>query len=73
MVFLLVAAKSVFFDDSRVILEDIKHSNEEDRYYCIGKTINGILTVRFTYRENKICIIGAGNCRKQRRIYEKRD
>jgi predicted RNA binding protein YcfA (HicA-like mRNA interferase family) len=32
---------------------------------------DGILTVRFTYRKNKIRIIGAGYWRKGKEIYEK--
>jgi len=29
------------------------------RYYCFGKVGDGILTVRFTYRNNVIRIIGS--------------
>ena len=64
-------AQFAFLDERRVILEDLEHSNDEKRYYCLGKVGGGILTVRFTYRENKIRIIGAGYWRKGKRIYEK--
>ncbi len=64
-------AKNVFFDPDRIIIEDIEHSEDEDRFYCIGKIDEDILTVRFTYRGNKIRIIGAGNWRKERKLYEK--
>ena len=37
---------------------------------CIGKVAGGILTVRFTHRKRKIRIIGAGNWRKGKKIYE---
>ena len=60
-----------FLDRNRVILEDLEHSDEEARYYCLGKVAGGIMTVRFTYRKNKIRIIGAGYWRKGKRIYER--
>jgi uncharacterized DUF497 family protein len=55
----------------RVIAEDRTHSSTEDRYYCIGRSGEGILTVRFTYREGVIRIIGAGYWRKGKQIYER--
>jgi len=64
-------AQLAFLDQNRVILEDLGHSNDEKRYYCLGKVAGGIMTVRFTYRENKIRIIGAGYWRKGKKIYEK--
>jgi uncharacterized DUF497 family protein len=64
-------AQRAFLDEKRVILEDLEHSEEENRYYCLGKVAGGILTVRFTYRRDKIRIIGAGYWRKGRNIYEK--
>jgi len=63
-------AQIAFFDKYRIILEDLEHSDEEKRYYCIGKVAEGIMTVRFTYRKNKIRIIGAGYWRKGKKIYE---
>ncbi len=58
-----------FADPSRVIAEDITHSQNEKRYYCFGKVGEGIITVRFTYRGNTIRIIGAGYWRKGRKVY----
>ena len=43
-------AQMVFFDPMRVIAEDLKHSDIEKRYYCIGMVDNEVITVRFTYR-----------------------
>lgn len=60
-----------FLDERRVILEDLDHSDDEKRYYCLGKVAGGIMTVRFTYRETKIRIFGAGYWRKGKRIYER--
>jgi uncharacterized DUF497 family protein len=64
-------AQLAFLDHSRVILEDLEHSNGETRYYCLGRVSSEIMTVRFTYRENKIRIIGAGYWRKGKKIYER--
>jgi len=63
-------AQQAFLDPHRVIAEDVSHSSEEDRYYCIGSVGDGIMTVRFTYRGNVIRIYGAGYWRKGRNIYE---
>jgi uncharacterized DUF497 family protein len=65
-----LAAQQAFLDPHRVIAEDITHSTEESRYYCMGHVDKGILTVRFTYRDNVIRIYGAGYWRKGRKIYE---
>ena len=64
-------AQFAFLDEHRVIMEDLEHSNDEKRYYCLGMVGGGIMTVRFTYRKNKIRIIGAGYWRKGKRIYER--
>lgn len=54
-------AQYAFYDQKRVIAEDLSHSISEKRYYCFGKVKDGILTVRFTYRQDRIRIIGASN------------
>ena len=64
-------AQFAFLDERRVILEDLDHSNDENRYYCLGKVGGGIMTVRFTYRDTKIRIFGAGYWRKGKQIYER--
>lgn len=66
-------AQYTFLDPKRIIAKDLKHSEEEDRYYCFGKVGDGIITVRFTYRENVIRIIGAGYWRKGKVAYEKKN
>lgn len=63
-------AADAFNDPKRIILKDEKHSDEEDRYFCIGKTSRGVCTVRFTVREGNVRIIGAGYWRRQRKYYE---
>jgi len=64
-------AQLAFLDHHRIILEDLEHSVNENRYYCLGEVMDGILTVRFTYRKSKIRIIGAGYWRKGKKIYER--
>jgi uncharacterized DUF497 family protein len=63
-------AQYAFADESRIISEDLDHSQNEKRYFCFGKVDNEIITVRFVYRNNKIRIFGAGYWRKGRKIYE---
>ena len=63
-------AQLAFTDAKRVIAEDLTHSHGEKRYYCIGRVGHGVITVRFTYREDVIRIIGAGYWRRGKRIYE---
>ena len=63
-------AQDAFFDVNRIILEDVKHSVSEKRYFCIEKTDEGILTVRFTMRGQKIRIFGAGYWRQGKKRYE---
>lgn len=67
-------AQFAFADPRRVIAEDLSHSSaEERRYYCFGRTGQGILTVRFTWRGGIIRIIGAGYWRRGKRIYEQQN
>jgi uncharacterized DUF497 family protein len=63
-------AQHAFGDPDRIIAEDVEHSQRERRYYCIGKVGNAIMTVRSTYRRNRIRIIGAGYWRKGKELYE---
>ena len=64
-------AQRAFLDSHRVIAKDIEHSGAEERFYCFGKTGNDVLTVRFTWRDGVIRIIGAGYWRKGKAIYER--
>lgn len=66
-------AQYAFIDPKRVIAEDCVHSKAEKRYYIFGKVKGGVLTVRFTYRKERIRIIGAGYWRKGKKIYEEQN
>ena len=65
-------AQYAFFDKQRIILKDEKHSREENRYFCIGRIEDGIVTVRFTVRKENIRIFGAGFWRTGRKLYEEK-
>jgi len=66
-------AQRAFFDPHRVIAEDLSHSGTEQRYYCFAWVDGGVMTVRFTWRENCIRIFGAGYWRKGKQIYEQQN
>ena len=63
-------AQKVFLDPLRIIVEDLDHSDHEKRWFCLGKVMGEILTLRFTHRSGKIRIIGAGYWRKGKKRYE---
>lgn len=64
-------AQLAFFDSRRVIADDVDHSTEDERrFYCFGWVEDGVLTVRFTVRGERIRIFGAGYWRRGKRIYE---
>ncbi len=64
-------AQYAFADPKRLILEDVAHSADEKRFFCIGKTNGGVATVRPVCRGQKIRIFGAGYGRKGKKFYEK--
>ncbi len=67
-------AQLAFDDTHHVIVPDIDHSENEERFFCFGYIPDmGVMTVRFTYRDHKIRIIGAGFWRKGRNIYYERN
>lgn len=66
-------AKTIFGDPFSITIDDPDHSELEQRFIDIGKSIDGkLLIVVYTERRNKIRII---SCRKatpaERRKYEK--
>lgn len=64
-------AQFAFGDPDRVIAKDLSHGADEQRYYCFGWVDGGVMTVRFTYREDVIRIFGAGYWRKGKATYER--
>jgi uncharacterized protein len=67
-------AEQVFADGRLMIADDVRHSQTEERYHAMGRTVVGrLLHVTFTLRENrtKIRVISARDMnRKERAIYE---
>jgi uncharacterized DUF497 family protein len=66
-------AQQAFLDPRRVLARDLEHSVSEDRYFCMRRVEEGVLTVRFTFRADIIRIIGAGFWRKGRETYEEKN
>ena len=60
-----------WLDPRRVTRADRKHSSpKEQRYFLFGEVSGSVLTVRFSRREEKVRILGAGYWREGRTIYE---
>ncbi|PCI35887.1 MAG: hypothetical protein COB50_05255 [Thiotrichales bacterium] len=65
--------EQVFFNMPLFVHVDAKHSNQEARWFALGKTnIDRTLFVAFTIRDNLIRVISARDMsKKERSIYEK--
>ena len=66
-------AVEAFKDPRRKLYVDEKHGHTEARMFCLGKVEGKVMTVRFTYREGRVRIYGAGFWRKGRVYYAKDD
>jgi len=66
--------EEVFFDENKVILKDVLHSDREERFVILGKTKKErLLFVVFTVRNDKIRVISARNVnQKERKLYFER-
>lgn len=64
--------EQVFFNLPLVAFEDVKHSQEEERYYTLGRTDEGRnLFIVFTIRKKLIRIISARDMnKKERQVYK---
>ncbi len=65
-------AEQIFVDEYVIVLPDVRHSQREDRYVALGKTIIGrLLFIVYTVRSRKIRIVSARPAdKKERRLYE---
>ena len=70
-----VESEQTFFNKPLLIAKDIQHSQEEDRFYVLGKTDQGRkLFIVFMIRKRPIRVISSRDMnRKERRIYERRE
>ena len=62
----------LFFNEPFLVLKDEEHSQNESRYYALGKTNrNRELFIVFTIRDDQIRVISARDMsRRERRYYE---
>lgn len=65
-------SEEVFYDDNKITLKDILHSDKEDRFIVLGKTKKSrLLFIVFTKRNHKIRIISARDTdKKEKKLYE---
>jgi len=65
--------EEIFFNKPIIVSNDAGHSENESRYYALGRTNeNKNLFIAYTIRENKIRIISARpQSKKERLNYEK--
>ena len=65
-------AEQVFLNEPLIVLDDLKHSDTEQRFHALGQTGEGrLLHITFTIRASTIRVISARNMhRKERAIYE---
>ena len=63
--------EQVFFNQPLVVQGDLKHSENEERYYVLGQTdIKRTLFIAFTVRNKLIRVISARDMsRQERRVY----
>ena len=62
-----------FFDQQKKIIEDVRHSENEQRFLLFGQTkLSRLVVIVFTIRHNRVRVISARNInKKEKTIYEK--
>jgi len=65
-------SEEIFLDENLLTIEDIKHSQKENRQIAIGKTFDKtLLFIVFTIRNKKVRIISARKANpKEKKAYE---
>lgn len=66
--------EQVFFNEPFMVSADKKHSQEESRWYVLGKTdTERLLFIVFTIRSNRIRVISARDMnKKEREVYNEK-
>lgn len=64
--------EQIFFNRPLVVADDMRHSEEENRFYALGHTDGArLLFAVFTVRGENIRVISARNMnRKERKVYQ---
>ena len=67
--------EEVFFNKPLILAHDVKHSQQEKRYFLLGQTNeHRRLFLAFTIRKNLILVISARDMRKQeKKFYEQKE
>ena len=70
-----VESEQTFFNKPLIVAKDVDHSQEEERFYALGRTDQDRrLFTAFTIRRKLIRVISSRDMnRKERSIYEKRE
>ena len=59
-------AEEIFIDSESIVLPDVEHSQKEERFIIIGKTLSkSNLFIVFTFRGQKVRIISARKMHKK--------
>ena len=68
-----VESEQAFFNRPLIVVHDVQHSQDEERFYALGKTDQGRrLFLAFTIRKKLIRVIFSRDMnKKERRIYER--
>lgn len=71
----VIECEQVFFNQPLLVVDDLKHSQLEKRYYALGKTdMERKLFIVFTIRESLIRVISARDMNKnERKIYAEQE
>jgi len=58
--------EEVFVDSESIVLPDVRHSQQEERFIIVGKSLNKLnLFVVFTFRGSKVRVISARKMHKE--------
>ena len=68
-----IESEQAFFNRPLIVVQDVQHSQDEERFYALGKTDQGRrLFVAFTIRKKLIRVISSRDMnKKERKIYGK--
>lgn len=64
-------SEQVFFNEPLIIADDLKHSQDEKRWYILGRTdVKRLLFIVFTIRKSRIRVISAREMnKKEKKVY----